>query len=66
MDRRFALLLLCFLLSGFSALLYQTAWTREFSFIFGTSEIAVAAVLAGYMGGLAVGSAVASRIAPRL
>lgn len=66
MDGRFLLLLLCFLLSGFAALLYQTAWTREFAFIFGTSEIAVAVVLAGYMGGLALGSAVAARFAPRL
>jgi spermidine synthase len=66
LDHRFPLLLLCFLLSGFAALLYQTAWTREFSFIFGTSEIAVAVVLAGYMGGLAVGSAIAARLAPRI
>jgi spermidine synthase len=66
LDRRFTLLLICFFLSGFSALLYQTAWTREFAFVFGTSEIAIAAVLAGYMGGLALGSALAARIAPRL
>ena len=66
MDHRFLLLLLCFLLSGFSALLYQTAWTREFSFVFGTSEIAVAVVLAGYMGGLALGSVLAARFAPRI
>ena len=29
MDTRFALLLACFFLSGFAALLYQTVWTRE-------------------------------------
>ena len=28
----------CFVLSGFAALLYQTAWTREFAFVFGTSS----------------------------
>ena len=61
----FALLLGCFLLSGFSALLYQTAWTREFSFVFGTSELAVVAVLAAYMGGLALGAALAARAARR-
>jgi spermidine synthase len=66
MDARFALLLGCFVLSGFSALLYQTVWTRELSFVFGTSELAVAAVLAAYMGGLALGSAAAARFAPRL
>ena len=62
----FTLLLPCFFLSGFSALLYETAWTREFAFVFGTSDLAVAAVLAAYMGGLALGSALAARIAPRV
>lgn len=51
----------CFVLSGFAALLYQTAWLRQFSLVFGTSELAVAAVLAAYMGGLAAGAAVAGR-----
>ncbi len=66
MDLRFLLLLVCFFVSGFAALLYQTAWTREFAFLFGTSELAVVAVLAAYMGGLAFGAAVAARFAGRL
>lgn len=66
MNARFTLLLACFFLSGFAALLYQTAWTRELSFVFGTSELAVAAVLAAYMAGLALGAAAASRYATRL
>jgi len=33
---------LCFFLSGFAALLYQTAWMRQLSTVFGTSELAVA------------------------
>ena len=66
MDLRFALLLICFFLSGFAALLYQTAWTRELSFVFGTSDLAVAVVLAVYMGGLALGAAIAARLAPRV
>jgi len=66
MQARFAVLLACFFLSGFAALLYQTAWTRELGFVFGTSELAVAAVLAAYMGGLALGAAAAARFAPRL
>ena len=45
----FALLLLCFFLSGLAALIYETAWTREFSFVFGTSNLAIATVLAAYM-----------------
>jgi spermidine synthase len=66
METRFALLLACFFLSGFAGLLYETAWSREFAFVFGTSELAVAAVLAAYMGGLAVGAAAAARLVPRL
>jgi len=58
--------LTCFLLSGFAALVYQTAWMRQFSIVFGTSELAVATVLAAYMGGLALGSAVAGRLAHRI
>jgi len=63
---RFPLLLLCFLFSGFAALLYETAWTREFAFVFGTSELAVVSVLAAYMGGLAAGAGIAARVAPRV
>ncbi len=63
---RFPLVLLCFLFSGFAALLYETAWTREFAFVFGTSELAVVSVLAAYMGGLAAGAGVAARLAPRV
>ena len=66
MDLRFLLLLVCFFVSGFAALLYQTAWTREFAFLFGTSELAVVAVLAAYMAGLAAGAAVAARYVGRL
>ena len=46
--------------------MYQTAWLRQFSLVFGTSELAVATVLAAYMGGLALGSAVAARYAGRV
>ena len=56
----------CFVLSGFAALLYQTAWMRQFSLVFGTSELAVAAVLSAYMGGLALGAAVAARFMHRV
>ncbi len=66
MDLRFLLLLVCFFVSGFAALLYQTAWTREFAFLFGTAELAVVAVLAAYMGGLAAGAAIAARVVRRL
>ena len=56
----------CFVLSGFAALLYQTAWMRQFSLVFGTSELAVAAVLSAYMGGLALGAILAARFVHRI
>lgn len=56
----------CFVLSGFAALLYQTAWMRQFSLAFGTSELAVAAVLSAYMGGLALGAGIAARYVDRI
>lgn len=62
----FALLLLCFLLSGMAALVYQTAWMREFGLLFGTSELAVATVLAAYMGGLALGARLIEPVLPRI
>ncbi|HXV37054.1 MAG TPA: fused MFS/spermidine synthase [Myxococcota bacterium] len=65
-DARFPLLLLCFFLSGFAALLYETAWAREFAFVFGTSEFAVVSVLAAYMGGLSAGAALAARFVARI
>jgi spermidine synthase len=62
----FALLCACFVLSGIAALVYQTAWTRQFAIVFGTSELAVATVLAAYMGGLALGAYLAERFLPRV
>jgi spermidine synthase len=62
----YPLVLLCFLLSGFAALLYETVWTRQFALVFGTSELAIATVLAAYMGGLAVGAAIAGRVAGQI
>jgi spermidine synthase len=61
-----SLVIICFTLSGFAALLYQTAWMRLFAIEFGTSDIAVALVLAGYMGGLALGAAITARYVGRI
>ena len=36
----------CFALSGFAALLYQIAWLRQFTLVFGTAELAIVTVLA--------------------
>lgn len=61
-QQQFALVAVCFLISGFAALLYETVWLRQFAILLGTSEQALAVVLASYMGGLAIGSLVASRV----
>jgi len=62
----FALLCACFILSGVAALIYQTAWMRQFAIVFGTSELAVATVLAAYMAGLAAGAWLAERFLARV
>ncbi len=50
-----------FFLSGSTALVYQTVWARALHLVFGTSQVAIGTVLAGFMAGLAIGGAVASR-----
>src|SRR3954469_14083240 len=56
--RTAALLLFC---SGFCALVYQTAWLREFRLIFGASTAASAAVLGVFMAGLGFGGIILGR-----
>lgn len=58
------LLVLCLLFfgSGFAALIYQVVWLRSLSLVFGVTVHAASTVLAGFMGGLAVGSALAGRL----
>lgn len=62
----FAAVTACFVLSGSAGLLYQTAWTRAYALVLGTSEDAVAVVLAAFMGGLAIGAAVSARLVDRV
>ena len=57
---------LFFFFSGASGLIYQVAWVRILSLIFGVTVHAVSTVLAGFMAGLALGSYVAGRLAGRL
>lgn len=57
---------ICFLLSGTAALAYQIAWTRQFAILFGTTELALATVLAAYMGGLAFGAWLTERFLHRV
>jgi spermidine synthase len=54
-------LYLVFLLSGFSGLVYQVVWTRQFGLIFGVTSYAIGAVLSAFFAGLALGSWLAGR-----
>ena len=49
-------ILLCFLASGISGLVYQVVWVRELVLVFGATTFAVSTVLTAFMGGLALGS----------
>lgn len=57
MTPRLARVAPLFFFSGCCALIYQTVWLREFRLFFGASTAATAAVLAVFMGGLGLGSA---------
>jgi predicted membrane-bound spermidine synthase len=54
-----------FFLSGVSGLVYQVVWFRMLARAFGVTVYAVTTVLVVYMGGLAVGSLLASRFAKK-
>jgi len=45
-----------FLVSGAAGLIHEVVWVRLLGFVFGVSELAMATVLAAFMGGLALGS----------
>lgn len=56
-----AAVLLLFVASGATGLVYEVVWTRQLSLVFGVSIFAASAVLAAFMGGLALGSYAAGR-----
>ncbi len=67
MSSRRVLLLAAFFLSGLAALVFELVWTRLLLLSIGTTATAVGVVLAAFMGGMAVGSALAgSRRVSRL
>ncbi len=61
MSSRVRIVSLLLLVSGTCALIFQTAWLREFRLIFGATTPASAAVLAIFMGGLGLGNALLGR-----
>jgi spermidine synthase len=59
-------LAILFFFSGACALVYQVLWLRLLGLVFGVTIHAATTVLASFMGGLAIGSLVAGRLAPRV
>jgi spermidine synthase len=57
------MLYLAFAASGAAALIYETTWTRLLTLFMGHTVAAASTVLAAFMGGLAVGAAIAGRAA---
>jgi spermidine synthase len=60
------LLYLAFACSGAAALIYETTWTRLLTLFMGHTVAAASTVLAAFMGGLAIGAALAGRASPQL
>jgi spermidine synthase len=57
--------IICFFLSGFAGLVYEVAWIRKASLVFGFTTFAVSTVIAVFFLGLACGSYVFGRIGQR-
>lgn len=64
--RSLRMVAVCFLLSGATGLIYEVLWARMLGLVFGVTTLAISAVLAAFMGGLALGSVLASRLAVRI
>jgi spermidine synthase len=60
------ILALLFFSSGMCALIYQVLWLRMMGWVFGVTVYAASTVWAAFMGGLAVGSFGAGRLADRV
>ena len=60
-----ALALSCFFLSGATGLLYQVLWARMLGGVIGNTHFSITAVVAVFMGGLALGSRLGGQAADR-
>src|SRR5436305_11920309 len=63
--RRSGLVLAIFILSGAAGLIYEVVWSRQLVLVFGNTTQAVATILTGFFGGMAVGSFLGGRLADR-
>src|ERR1044071_1085689 len=61
----FAVVMVCFFVSGVAGLVYQVAWARYLALFLGHTSYAVVAVLVAFMGGLAIGNALLGAVADR-
>ena len=60
------LVLCCFFLSGLTGLIYEILWARMIVKVIGSAPFAVSIILTVFMGGLGVGSYLASRVIDRI
>src|SRR5262245_54775183 len=63
---RTLLLLAIFTASGAAGLVYEVVWMRILSLTLSVTVYAVTTVLCAFMAGLAIGAALAGRLAPRI
>ncbi len=54
-----------FFLSGFTALIYQILWTREFSFVLGNTYLTISVIVSSFMAGLFAGAALIGKLLAR-
>ena len=66
MPKSLRLIGLCFILSGATGLIYEVLWARMLGLVFGATTLAVSTVLAAFMGGLALGSVLAAKLARKI
>ena len=66
LQKRDLFILLSFAVSGLAALVYQVAWTRILSLLLGSSVYAFSLILAIFIFGLALGTAITSNLLDRI
>ena len=64
-DAKYLFVVVLFLVSGLSSLIYQVIWTRSLVFVFGSTQFATSTVLSVFMAGLALGSFIAGKQADK-
>ena len=65
MDLR-KIILMAFVLSGMTALIYEITWIRPLQFVFGSTIYTASIIFAAFMGGLALGSLIIARYVDKI